>query len=233
MVSLTQWDLGDLGKAEGAEVSINIPFKGDYEITMTTFNRGGHASTSQMITVTQDDPNACSGNFRFLTGCGERIWKIAPEANAIHIGPNLNDTWWGNSDADIGSRSCHFDDEYIFRANGEFEYKNNGDFWADSDENGNIWPSDLGLSVGCQPSSAWPDKYKTWDSGVHTFNITNETLTVIGEGAWIGLYKIGTAGEVDTPQSSVGFSILEISDDRMIIYADYGWGVWRITLVAQ
>ncbi|MEM7368384.1 MAG: hypothetical protein AAF587_07250 [Bacteroidota bacterium] len=230
---LTHWDLGANGQFEGSEVSINFPFMGTYDVTMTTFNRGGSGSATQAITVTQDDPDACFGNFRFLTNCGERVWRLAQEENALHIGPNLTETWWGNSSDDISSRSCHFDDKYIFRSNGEFEYDNNGDFWADSDANGNIFPSELMIDVGCHPSSALPEAFKVWGSGVHGFSVTNSTLTVSGEGAWIGLYKIGTTEEVSSPQESVTFGILEISDNRMVIFADYGWGVWRVTLVSE
>lgn len=230
---LTQWDLGANGQMTGQEVEVNFPFKGTYEVSMTTFNRGGSGSTSQSVTVTQDDPNACFGNFRFLTNCGERVWKLAPEENALHIGPSLNETWWGNSSGDVADRACHFDDRYIFRSNGEFEYDNNGDFWADSDANGNVFPADLGLNVGCQSNSDWPETYQSWGSGVHQFSVTNSSITVSGEGAWIGLYKIGTTEEVSTPQQSVTLSILEISNDRMVLFADYGWGVWRVTLVSE
>ncbi|MEL6672248.1 MAG: hypothetical protein AAFR61_08640 [Bacteroidota bacterium] len=230
---LAQWDLGQLGKFEGQEVEINIPFKGTYEITLLVFNSGGHATATKSLTVDQDDPNACSGNFRLLTGCGEKVWKIAPEPGALHVGPNLTDTWWGNNEGDVTARECHFNDEYIFRSNGEFEYDNKGDFWADSDGSGAIFPPALGLSVGCHPSSDWPDAFKSWDSGLHGFSVTNSTITVSGEGAWIGLYKIGTSGEVGTPQTSVTLNIDSLTEDRMVLYADYGGVVWRITLVAE
>lgn len=230
---LTQWDLGGNGTREGENVDVNFPFKGTYEITMTTFSKGGSASASQSLTVTEDDPDACFGNFKLLSGCGEKVWKLAPEAGAMHIGPNLNETWWGNSEADVASRACHFDDEYIFRVNGEYEYDNKGAFWADENGSGVVWPADLGLPIGCNPSSAWPDKYKAWDSGLHTFSVTENSLTLNGLGAWLGLYKVGTNGEVVEPQPSTTYSISEISENRMVLYCDYGWGVWRFTLVSE
>lgn len=230
---LTQWDLDGNGKREGENVDVNFPFKGTYEITMTTFSKGGSASASQSITVTQDDPDACFGNFQLLTGCGEKVWKLAPESDAMHIGPSINETWWGNSQADVGTRECHFNDEYIFRVNGEFEYDNKGDFWADDNGSGVVWPADLGLDIGCQSNDAWPDKYKAWGSGVHSFTVTENSLTVSGLGAWIGLYKAGTNDEVVEPQPSTTYSISELSENRMVIFADYGWGVWRFTLVSE
>ena len=230
---LTQWDLGGNGKSEGENVDVNFPFKGTYEITMTTFSKGGSASASQTLTVAEDDPDACFGNFELLTGCGEKVWKLAPEANAMHIGPSLNETWWGNPESDVTGRACHFDDEYIFRANGEYEYDNKGEFWADDNGSGVVWPADLGLPIGCNPSSAWPEKYKAWDSGIHSFSVTDNSLTLSGLGAWLGLYKAGTNDEVVEPQPSTTYSISEISENRMVVFCDYGWGVWRFTLVSE
>jgi len=230
---LTQWDLGENGKREGTSVSVNFPFKGSYDVMMTTFTKGGSASSTQSLTVAQNDPNACFGNMQLLTGCNEKVWVLAPMASALHIGPNLNDTWWGNSEADISVRNCHFNDRYIFRYSGEFEFDNQGDFWADDDGNGNVFPAELGLTVGCHASNELPEAYAVWGSGAHKFNITPSSLTITGEGAWIGLYKVGTTEEVGAPQSSITYSILELTPNRMVIYADYGWGVWRFTLIPE
>ena len=145
----------------------------------------------------------------------------------------MSTVWWENTEQDLTDRSCHFDDEYIFRINGEFEYDNKGDFWADSDEGGNIYPSDMGITVGCHPSSDWPEQYKAWDSGVHNFSVTDSQLTVSGEGAWIGLYKIGTSGDVLVPQQSITYNIQSISSNRMELVADYGSQIWKITLTSQ
>lgn len=233
---MTQWNLGDEQQTlvQGDEVDVNYPFMGEYIVTMTVFSQGGSASTSKIITVTEDDPDACPGNEFFLTGCGTKTWRLANEPNALHVGPNLTDTWWGNSNTDLIDRSCHFDDEYIFSIEGGiYEYDNKGDFWADDDGGGNIFPSDLGLDVGCNANSDWPSQYEVWGSNTHTFEITDNTLTVTGLGAWIGLYKIGTDGEVSTPQESVVFNISEISSERMVLFTDYSGLVWRVTLVAD
>jgi len=230
-VFITQWDLGDYGKKDGEEVIVTIPFKGVYPVTMTTFNDGGFASKEGEINVLEDDPNACFGNIETLTNCGTRSWKLAPEANALNVGPSVTETWWGNSDSDVAARECHFNDEYIFSATGEFEYKSNGDFWADSDGNGDIFPPELGLTVGCHPEEDWPEAYKVWGSGNHSYTMSTDQITVAGLGAWMGLYKVGSASEVGTPQESVTLNILELTSDRMVLFADYGGVVWRFTFV--
>ena len=230
---LVSWELEGASNREGLEVLVNYPFKGTYQITMIAFNKGGSASTTQSVTVTQDDPDACHDNFRLLTGCSEKVWRMAPESNAMLIGPNHDEIWWGNSDNDVAERTCHFNDEYIFRANGEFMQDTKGDFWADSDGNNNVFPSDLGVPIGCHSTDAYPDQYKAWGSGLYSFSIDENSLTVIGDGAWVGLYKVGSTDEVGEPQSSITYTIESISEDRMVIFTDYGWAVWKFVLVVE
>lgn len=230
---ITQWDLGDYGKQEGATVDVIIPFIGTYDVTMTTFNKGGHASLTKTITVTQDDPNACIGNLQLLTNCSEKTWTLLQDEAALIVGPNLTEVWWNNSANDVIDRACHFNDRFTFRESGEFEYDNQGDFWADDDGSGNIYPAELGITVGCHPSEDWPEAFKAWDSGLHAFSLTNNSLTVSGEGAWIGLYKVGTAGEVAVPQSSITYTIGELTADRLVLIADIGFGFWRFTFVPE
>jgi PKD repeat protein len=232
---LTKWDLGDFGTADSVEAQVSIPRKGDYEITMTTFNQGGHASITKTVTVTQDDPNGCQGNIKLLTDCGEKTWKLAPEEGAMFIGPDLTSgtTWWANGIADVATRACHFNNEYTFRSNGEFQFDTKDDFWADTDGNGNVFPADLMVTEGCHPTSDLPAKYQSWGSGLHQFTITPTSLTVSGEGAWMGLYKAGTDAEVGEPQQSITYTIIEITETRLVIATIYSWGVWRFTFVAQ
>lgn len=230
---ITQWVVQSNGTFEGETSEISIPLKGDYEVTMTTFNSGGSSSLTKTLVVTEDDPNNCFGNMEILTGCDQKVWKVASEAGALNVGSNIEESWWGNSEADLVDRACLFNDEYIFKANGEFVYDNKGDFWADTDGNGDIWPSDMDLDPGCHAGTEWPEKYNAWDSGSHSFTINNESITVAGEGAHLGLYKVGTSGEVMSPQSSVTLSIHEISETRMVLFADYSGVVWRLTFVAQ
>lgn len=235
-VFLYQWDLGS-GTTEGKtnEVEANVYFanKGSYTIKLSAWGKGGSATASQTIAVAADDPNACRGNISILTNCKEKTWKLAPEAGAMVVGPDPNTVWWGNNVADLAARACHFNDEYTFTVDGQFKYNNKGDFWADTDGSGAITPSDLGVSPGCQPASAWPAKYKAWDSATNRFSITDKSLQVKGTGAWIGLYKVGEDGEVSTPSSTVTFTIQSLTNNRMVIYKQYSGFLWKFTLVAQ
>jgi len=232
-VFIVNWDIEGVGSLEGEEVDVVISNQGVYLATLTVFNQGGSASTTKSIMVAEDATNPCEGNLELLTDCGTKAWVLAPEAGALHVGPDLVASFYSNSEDEVTERACQFDDEFIFSEDGTFEYKNNGDFWADSDANGNVTPAELGVSVGCNPSTAWPDSFISWDSAVNSFTIDDNNLRVIGEGAWIGLYKVGTSSEVSTPQSSVTYSISEISAERMVIFADLGEVIWRFTLVKK
>ncbi len=229
-VFIVNWVVESLGTFEGETVDVQLNSIGDYMVTLTVFNDGGHDSTSQIISVTQDGEQPCIGNIELLTNCSSKVWKLAFEANALHVGPNATETWWGNSEDDLDARACIFNDEYIFNEDLSYEYDNKGDFWADADGDGNIWPADLGLPVGCNDASLWPSQYQAWNSGVHNFSTLDNTLTLSGDGAHLGLYKVATNAEVSQPQSSVSYQIMELTSDRMVLIADHNGVVWRYTL---
>jgi len=230
---IINWDVDGVGNFSGEMVDVQIDFEGEYDVTLNVFSQGGSNSLTKTIIVTEDNANACFGNFELLTNCDEKVWKLAPEAGALNIGPSATETWWGNSESDVADRECHFNDEFIFKSDGSMEYDNKGDFWADTDGDGNITPPSLGLDPGCQPSSAWPAEFSVWDSGVHSFSANQDNLTITGEGAWMGLYKVATSTEVIEPQTSITYEISEISSDRMVILANHGGGVWRFTFVSE
>lgn len=229
-----KWDLGDGTTADSNVVLATYARKGTYRVKLTAFGKGGFDTTVANVVVLQDDPTACTGNLRFLTNCGTKRWKLAPEAGALWVGPDatFGTTWWANSAADVNTRSCMFNDEYVFSSDGTFIYDSKGDFWADSDNNGNIFPAGLGLAVGCQPTSAIPAAYAAWGSASpRVFNINNTELKLTGSGAYLGLYKVGNGVEVQVPQASVTYLIKEISATRLVIYINFGPGFWRFTLI--
>jgi hypothetical protein len=60
----------------------------------------------------------------FSTAFGQiqGTWKLAPQAVALGVGPELGNTdWWSNSADDVDTRACLFDDQFKFNADGSFE----------------------------------------------------------------------------------------------------------------
>ena len=70
---------------------------------------GGYAKIFHMLGGGDDEPGSPV----------EGTWMMAPVAGALMVGPAPNDgSWWSNSEEDVETRACYFDDEYIFNADG-------------------------------------------------------------------------------------------------------------------
>jgi PKD repeat protein len=232
---MQKWDLGDGSTSDTSVVTAAYARKGTYKVTLTVFGKGGMAIATQNIVVAQDDPTACTGNVRLLTNCGTKRWKLAPEASALWVGPDatFGTTWWASGAADVTARTCLFNDEYVFSVDGTFQYDSKGDFWADTDANGNIFPPAMAITPGCHPIADMPVALRAWvDPSPRTFIINNTELKVIGLGAYMGLYKVGTGAEVQVPQASVTYTIKELTATRMVLYVSFGAGIWRYTFVS-
>ena len=77
-----------------------------------------------------------------------------------------------------------------------------------------------------------PAAYKAWGSSdTRNFNINATELKLIGTGAFLGLYKVGNGAEVMVPQASVTYTIKELTATRLVVYINFGPGIWRFTLV--
>lgn len=230
---LQKWDLGDGTTADSNVVLAVYPRKGTYKVTLNAFGKGGMGTTTKDIVVAQDDPTACTGNIKLLTNCGTKKWKLAPEAGSIWVGPDATfaTTWWGIPAGDIAVRPCMYNDEYAFSADGTFRYDAKGDFWAD-EEGGNPYPAGMGLPIGCQPTSALTATYAAWGSNsARNFTMTLTELRLIGTGAFIGLYKAGNGILASVPQPTTTYQIKELTATRMVVYINFGPGIWRFTLV--
>jgi hypothetical protein len=78
------------------------------------------------------------------------------------------------------------------------------------------------------------------ESGSYTYDATATTLTLSGEGAFMGLPKANNAGElpnVDVP-TSITYTITEFvregSGKRLVLDIECGTGLWwRFTFVSQ
>ncbi len=229
--TLAYWSFSNGTKAEGDVATTYLPKKGTYTATLTVYGKGGSNKSTQDVEITIDDPNSCTDPFlEFLTGCTSKTWKLAPEANALYVGPDVNTSWWGNPLAEVtGERACQFDDEYTFAASGDYTYDSKGEVYAE-----NTWAGVA--NNGCVADGSLPAGVSAWGSGNHAFTFTggtNPTITVIGEGAYIGLAKAGTDGEVTTPQGSVTYAVNSFGNGRMVISCPYSWGLWRFTLVVK
>jgi hypothetical protein len=149
----------------------------------------------------------------------EGTWRLAPEANAIAVGPTEGDfSWWGNNEADVTTRACLFDDEFVFEADGTFANVQGGETWLET------WQA---TAEGCDAPVAPHD-----GSNAATWELAGSALTITGVGAHLGLPKVNNSGEIADPAdapASITYPVV-IDGDRMTVDIDFGGGFWHYVL---
>lgn len=150
-------------------------------------------------------------------------WKLAPEAYAFKVGPTYGSgDWWGNSEGDITTRACLFDDKYVFENDGTFKNVMDGSTWIEG------WQGTEGCGTPVAPhnGSANASFYYDEDLG---------KLTITGKGAYLGIPKPYNGGELSTPANapdSITYDIvLSDNDNTMTLVLYYGAGYWTFKLV--
>jgi len=115
------WDFGNGLTAKGNKVTATYPNMGNYEVTLTVFNKGGSASSTQTITIAQSDPTLLNSPLIVdltggAAGPGSKTWVI-DSLSSGHIGvgsPGLNwPNWWEAGPMDKVGVGM-YDDRYTF-----------------------------------------------------------------------------------------------------------------------
>ena len=219
-------DFNDPAAAEGADIietlggGITYDYPNEdatYTITVTASNgMESEISYSADLMVT----------FRELLILGS--WSIAAEAGALGVGPAQGDiSWWSNSEEDVTTRACFFDDTFVFGADGSFA-NNMGDAtwlegWQGAEEEG------CGAPVSPYDGAATDYTY--------TYDEDAGTITVYGVGAHLGLAKVYNGGELASTSEAAGiesitYTVVEISEDGNTMTVDilFGDGYWTYVL---
>ena len=119
----------------------------------------------------------------------EGTWKLAPEAGALGVGPGTGDYgWWSNGEADVTTRACLFDDHYVFNADGSFQNIVGESTWLEPWQG--VDPEGCGVPIAPHNGS----KPATWSK-----DVAAGTITVVGEGAFVGLAKVTNTAEDGKP----------------------------------
>jgi PKD repeat protein len=211
------WDFGDGESSTETSPSHTYAADGTYDVTLTATNSGGSNSVTKQLELT---------SVLTLADLND-TWKVAPEAGALAVGPTQGDgSWWSLSEADVTTRACFIDDKYTLNADGSFSIEMDGETWLEP------WQADAEI---CGAPVAPHD-----GSGSYTYDATATTLTLSGEGAFMGLPKANNAGElpnVDVP-TSITYTITEFvrdgSSKRLVLDIECGTGLWwRFTFISQ
>ena len=116
----------------------------------------------------------------------EGSWSFSPEAGAMGVGGAPGDySWWSIDEAGVTTRSCVFDDEYVFNADGSFTNVQGADTWLEGWQAGT--PTE-----GCGAAIAPHDGSI---AATYTVDATAGTVTIVGSGAYLGLAKVTNQGE--------------------------------------
>jgi PKD repeat protein len=218
-----QWDLGNgNGFQKGTEVDTAFYSQaGNYDIKLRAFGEAGSDTASSSLNVAQ---NACVGDLKLLTGCDGKTWVLNPEAGAVWIGTaDFSTRYFAYSEGDVQGRSCQFNDEYTFNLDLTMNRDLVGDIWVDAEGDANPFPTDIISSgqTGCYDWSAINSQYSAWGSDTFNYSLSGNQLEISGDGAYMGLYKVGDSGITATPESEISYEILELAEDRLVMAAIY------------
>jgi len=214
------WDFGDGESSTEMSPSHTYATDGTYDVTLTATNSGGSDAVTESLELTGDLTLADLND----------TWKVAPEAGALAVGPTQGDgSWWSLSEADLTSRSCFMDDKYTLGSDGSFSIAMDGETWLEGFQG--VDSDQCGAPVAPHDGSG---------SYTYESNDIFGTLTLSGEGAFMGLPKANNAGElpdVDVP-ASITYIIADFVRDgagkRLVLDIECGTGLWwRFTFVSQ
>ncbi len=152
-------------------------------------------------------------------------WKLAAMAGAMGVGWDADNAtgWWSNSEDDLTTRACLFDDIFRFGADGSFANVMGSETWLESWQG--VDGDQCGAPVAPHNGSATAN---------YTYDSANSTITVNGLGAHIGLPKVYNGGEMTSPSeavTSVTYSITEMTSTAMTLQINYfDTYVWQYKL---
>tara|TARA_Y100000748_G_C15491646_1_gene486710 strand:+ start:1261 stop:2451 length:1191 start_codon:yes stop_codon:yes gene_type:complete len=126
--------------------------------------------------------------------------------------------WYFVRESDTGGdRPCMDNDRYNFAADGTFKTMHDGDAWVEG------WQGND--PEGCATTVA------PYVDGDFTYTLEGDKLTVIGDGAYLGIAKAHNGGE-DGVAASRQYKVESITPSDLIITMDYGAGNnrWNVHL---
>jgi PKD repeat protein len=223
------WDFGNGTSAKGASVSSPYPYAGTYTVKLTVFSSGGSKSTTQEITIAQDNLGLLNNPiFIMLTGGvngpGFKTWVIDSTADGhMGVGPdpisplgNIPE-WWSAGPLDKSGAGL-YNDKYVFHLNGfKFDMINFGDVYVHNSLAANFPGSFQNLGDFTAPYNDVMDESWTLVEGADT------TIT-LSNNAFLGFYT-----GVQT------YKILDITDSTLSLqYKHHAGGLnWYLRLKTE
>ena len=250
------WDFGDGNTSTEANPSHRYQDEGTYSVTLTITSISDLvASTNQVVEIkipTGGGSNPTVGTLlEKLAGTTAegKTWILRREAGspAFGVGPEPGDVQWyalGINDA-LDTSPCTMDDEYTFKPDGTFSFQSHGTFTLDEEQFGG-WNDNF--SGGCNyestpgifTSSGGQDLTAFRNGGDYTFELMDEEMTIIGEGAYIGNAAKQNAGDLGPNAAlpaQIQYTIDNIIDGptvdsmRLVMTTGGGGAFWTFWMV--
>lgn len=177
------WDFGDGGSSSEENPVYTYAADGDYTVTLTAMDNSGNSDEdSQLVSI-----SSAVFSVATLSNTDGKVWKLAGVAS-FYVGPSEGSAeWWGGiTEGDLEARACMLDDEFIFYDDGTFVVDTKGMVFAEGY---------MGGSNACIADGDLPAPYDGLTSGNYTFEATEASVKVIGDGAYIGFSKAYNGGE--------------------------------------
>ncbi len=253
--SALAWEFGDGGTSAETNPTHTYTALGTFTVVLKATSLDGSkiAQFSKDVTIT--DPNA---ELTKLVGEGNdgKVWKLIRVNTSgrypIECGPyDHSSIWWamGLNNDELAIRACMLDDKWTFYRDGSMVYEAGDAYWA---EGGGVFVVENSCelySAGMATISG--ENVSAWGSGNHQFELnisSSPKLSAIGNGAFIGYYKVGNDYEIYdlTPmvQTRIDYKLVKLTDaeagtDTLIVEMDYYdapgqatyLGYWRHVLV--
>lgn len=226
------WAFGD-GETSTEENPVHTYAEaGNYDVVLSAVNADGvSADFSQTIEI--KDPNSA---IVLLAGEISKTWKLYRNETSMGVGPDAAGarSWW--SLENDGSRPCVYQHEFTFNRDGSFLFDHNGIFWGEEAVFGEGLAATCFEAVASNMVNSEGADVSAWLEPTHAFEYepSTNTVTLNGNGAWMGLPQLGTNGESIVPEASKSFtiSIEEFEGyDLMVVSYAYAEAYWDFTYV--
>lgn len=236
------WNFGDGTSSAEKDPVHTFAGEADYTVVLTAKNKDGVEHAFQ-TSITITDPDKA---LKKLTGEVSKTWKLYRVGTSMSLGPDATNPggWWPGLE-NTGARPCSYYQEFTFKRNGTYVFDDKGSFWGEY----GVWGAIDGFpnsSLFETCFAALPENMvnakgqdvKAWLSGTHsfTYNVSTGKVTLTGNGAWIGIPKLGTSDYTIVPVSTVTFNVAiteHTGYDLMKVTFDYGAnGLWTIVYVS-
>jgi PKD repeat protein len=222
------WNFDD-GNTSTEENPVHVYAEpGNYEVVLTATNSANKNATFSSTIEIKDPDEALA----LLAGQTSKTWRLYRDDISMGVGGSVDNPYQYWSLLNDGSRPCVYKHEFTFNRDGSYVFDDKGSFWG---EGGVLQESLVGTcfeAVAANMVNVDGADVSAWLGGTHAFEYDPATnrVTLTGDGAWIGLPKVATDGEVKVPQNSVAFNISieeHTGYDLMTVLFDYGDLVWQ------